>query len=48
MVFGSVAFGRLCPRVTPDSGSAHGIARVQGVSRSDNLCSQRAEDGSPL
>ena len=35
-------------RVTPYSGAgAHGIARARGEP-SDNLCSQRAEDGSPL
>ena len=35
-------------RVTPHSGAgAHGIARARGEP-SDNLCSQRAEDGSPL
>ena len=34
--------------VTPHSGAgAHGIARARGEP-SDNLCSQRAEDGSPL
>ena len=35
-------------RVTPHSGAGvHGFARVRGEP-SDNLCSQRAEDGSPL
>ena len=43
-VFASLSFFR----VTPHSGAgAHGIARARGEP-SDNLCSQRAEDGSPL
>ena len=34
-----------CPRIPVQ---AHTGSHGQGVSRSDNLCSQRAEDGSPL
>ena len=37
-----------CSRVSPYSGQAHTGSHGQGVSRSDNLCSQCAEDGSPL
>ena len=35
----------VCPRIPVQ---AHTGSHGQGVSRSDNLCSQRAEDGSPL
>ena len=47
----AASFSSLWPaffRVSPHSGAgAHGIARTRGEP-SDNLCSQRAEDGSPL
>ena len=53
LLLGCIVFPACLPacsffRVTPHSGAgAHGIARARGEP-SDNLCSQCAEDGSPL